>query len=103
LRTAKKNEEFFAIGSSQAEKTKNEEVVYADPEKITCRYWNYKDCDQTKITESTKEFLFMLDIAPDVPDNLDEAMAMLQSVVRELGASEIGIAVLDKEKREVEL
>ena len=103
LRTAEKGEEFLAIGATEVEKTKHGEVIYADPEKVTCRYRNYKDSDPTKITSATKEILFMLDIAPEVPETLDEAMKMLQQLLKELGATPLSTAILNQKKKEAEL
>lgn len=38
------------------------EVVYMDDAKVTCRFWNEKDSDVTKITNKTKDVLFMFDM-----------------------------------------
>lgn len=61
LRLAKKGEEFTAILSKQIEKTSSGEVVYSDSKGVFCRYWNNKDSDRTKITQSTKNLLLVFD------------------------------------------
>lgn len=66
LRLAQKDEPFVPLGNpKQIEKTKNNEVIYADDEKTICRYWNLQDCHPTRITEDTKTIMFVFDIWDD--------------------------------------
>jgi Uncharacterized conserved protein len=37
------------------------EVVWRDDEGVTCRRWNWRQCVRTRITESTKNGLFLLE------------------------------------------
>jgi len=63
LRFAKKDEPFVPLGNpKQLEKTKNNEVIYADAQKVICRYWNLQDCHETRIISETKRVLFVFDI-----------------------------------------
>src|SRR6218665_3823092 len=48
-------------GRSQ-EKTKPREVAYIDDEKAICRYWNYRDCDQTKLVDGVTSAMFVFDL-----------------------------------------
>jgi lysyl-tRNA synthetase class 2 len=85
LRHARKGEEFLPLGFRQIEKTKSGEVIYADAEKVVCRYWNHKDCDGTKLSANVQDVLFIIDGAPSVPDELilaalhDLEQALLQA------------------------
>lgn len=62
---------FTAIGhaNAQPERTKSGEVAYVDDEKVVCRYWNCRDCDQTKLGPEVRDALFVFDLidAPGVP------------------------------------
>jgi DNA/RNA-binding domain of Phe-tRNA-synthetase-like protein len=62
---------FTAIGhaNAQPERTKSGEVAYVDDEKVVCRYWNCRDCDQTKLSPDVRDALFVFDLidAPGVP------------------------------------
>ncbi len=62
---------FTAIGhaNAQPERTKSGEVAYVDDEKVVCRYWNCRDCDQTKLNDDVHDALFVFDLleAPGVP------------------------------------
>lgn len=54
-----KGKMFYPLGNvKSAQTTKDREVAYSDNEKVVCRYWNLQDCDQTKITNVTKDVLF---------------------------------------------
>lgn len=46
---------------AQPELTKTGEVAYVDDEKVVCRYWNYRDCDQTKLVPGVCDALFIFD------------------------------------------
>jgi len=50
--------------------TKSGEIAYFDNEKVICRYWNYQDCSQTKITNNTENILFFFDQIIDDEDNV---------------------------------
>jgi len=63
LRLAAKDEPFVPLGApKQTEKTKNGEIVYADGEKVMCRYWNLQDCHTTRITDDTTDVVFFFDL-----------------------------------------
>ena len=55
---------FTAIGhaNAQPERTKSGEVAYVDDEKVVCRYWNCRDCDQTKLSPDVTDGLFLFDL-----------------------------------------
>lgn len=71
---------FSPLGNAKnIQPTKVKEVAYIDNEKVICRYWNLQDCDQTKITNSTKDVLFVFDIIANdlnevngISDNIDK-------------------------------
>jgi lysyl-tRNA synthetase class 2 len=72
LRYAKKGEAFVPLGNPhQIEKTKGSEIVYADEGKIICRYWNCRDCEETKITPATRRVVFFLDLSRGLEENFD--------------------------------
>lgn len=105
LRPAKKGEIFKPLGLKQVEKTKNGEIVYADNEKILCRYWNNKDSDLTKITKDSKDILFIFDSSPEVKRlDLDCAVNMLANVIEDnCPEATISTCVLDNELQEFSL
>jgi DNA/RNA-binding domain of Phe-tRNA-synthetase-like protein len=55
---------FTALGqpNGSQEATKPREVAYVDAEKAICRYWNYRDCDQTKLVSDLTDVVFVFDL-----------------------------------------
>ncbi|MFH1056293.1 MAG: phenylalanine--tRNA ligase beta subunit-related protein, partial [Candidatus Micrarchaeota archaeon] len=66
LRFAKEGEKFTPLGALEVQETNEGEVVYADEQKILCRKWNYRDCEEAKIAEYTKKFVLVVDGAMDI-------------------------------------
>ena len=54
------NEVFEPLGGGQ-EVTDPGEVIYRDGNRVLTRRWNCRDCDATKITETTAEFVLMIE------------------------------------------
>lgn len=59
------NELFEPLGGGQ-EATEPGEIVYRDQQRVLTRRWNYRDCDATKITEHTTDFVLMIEAPGDI-------------------------------------
>jgi len=67
IRRAGYDEPFRGIGGSN-ELARDGEVVYADACRLLTRGWNYRDCDHTKVTTTSRTVLFMVErVSRDVP------------------------------------
>jgi DNA/RNA-binding domain of Phe-tRNA-synthetase-like protein len=78
LTFAEKGIEFIPLANpNSTQLTKNDEVIYKDDKKVTCRYWNLKDSDLTKITNETKDIIFMLDM---IKENADDAKQTFETI-----------------------
>lgn len=61
------------------------EVVWRDDHGVTCRRWNWRQCVRTRITESTKNALFLLERLEPYPlDRLQKAGEDLAARLRVL-------------------
>jgi DNA/RNA-binding domain of Phe-tRNA-synthetase-like protein len=61
------------------------EVVWCDDEGVTCRRWNWRQCVRTRITESTKNGLFLFErLEPYSLDRLHAAAEDLAARLRVL-------------------
>ncbi|WP_242883053.1 B3/B4 domain-containing protein [Actinomadura litoris] len=59
------------------------EVVWRDDEGVTCRRWNWRQCVRTRLTENTKNGLFLLErLEPYSLDRLAEAGEELATRLR---------------------
>ena len=65
------NEPFEPLGGGQ-EATETGEIVYRDRQRVLTRRWNYRDCDATKITEHTTDFLLMIEAPEGIEASLVE-------------------------------
>lgn len=70
---------FTAIGhaNAQPERTRSGEVAYVDDEKVVCRYWNCRDCDQAKLGPHVRDALFVFDLIDEDPDSVAAGLVSL--------------------------
>ena len=81
LRLAKQGENFIGINGKDTEQTNAGEVVYADEQGITCRLWNFKDSDRTKITKATTKFAVFFDGIGDA-ELIQKAQADMEAALK---------------------
>ncbi len=82
LRFSPGGEEFTPLGSDKREETYAGEVVYADDERILTRRWNYRDCDETKITGETRSVVLFIDGPEGVPrSSVEDALLDLENML----------------------
>lgn len=64
------------------------EVVWRDDAGVTCRRWNWRQCYRTRLTEDTRDAVFIcdvLDIEPgDAPARADEVLAQLTAAIAQV-------------------
>jgi DNA/RNA-binding domain of Phe-tRNA-synthetase-like protein len=96
LRLSEGGEAFLSLGASEPEETYKGEPVYADEVRILTRRWNFRDCDETKITHGTREIAMFIDGSDVVPrKNVDEALSELEAILMEHCGGEYASAVAD--------
>lgn len=69
LRLARKGEEFTGIGMKKPVVLEGNEAVVSDSEKLIAIY-PYRDADDTKVTEATKDVLLLLCGAPGIKEEV---------------------------------
>jgi len=104
LRFSVGGEEFTPLGSDKTELTYVGEVVYADDERILTRRWNYRDCDETKITEGTRNAVLFADGPEGVPrSSVEEALLDLERLINEYCGGEYSSGVAWVDEKEITL
>jgi len=85
LRFSSGNEPFHPLGGGEQKLTKPGEVVYSDNKQVLTTKWNFLDCDSTKITLETKNFILCMERAdPRIPINsLKEATNNLRETLEQ--------------------
>jgi len=85
------------LGEKEARAPKAGEVIYTDDLGAICRRWNWKEAERTKLTEDTKRAVLVLEALPPVTLNeLEEAMAELEKLVRAHTGAVVTGSVLDQ-------
>lgn len=69
LRLTKEGEEMLLLGDSDTTKTEEGEIAYADATKLLTLDLNYRDINETKISESTKNIVLYADGAPGIAES----------------------------------
>jgi DNA/RNA-binding domain of Phe-tRNA-synthetase-like protein len=99
LRPSDGGEEFMPLGTKKYENTYKGEVVYADNSRILTRRWNYRDCDETKITLDTKKLIMFVDGSPEIPLNIiQSALEDLQNTLSRYCGGSYNIEIANREK-----
>lgn len=70
LRLTKEGEEMLLLGDSESTRTEAGEIAYSDAEKLLTLDLNYRDINETKITESTKNIILYADGAPGIDEGI---------------------------------
>lgn len=80
------------------------EVMYKDDVSAICRRWNWREADRTKLTESTKNAILVIEALPPVNrEVLTSATRELNSLVREFCGATAMEYILDAEHPTIEL
>ena len=75
LRVSDGGEIFIPLGASTQEETYCGEVVYTDDTRILTRRWNYRDSDETKITDETRNLVMFIDASSKIKlDSVESAL-----------------------------
>jgi len=104
LRLSEGGEGFLSLGASETEETYEGEPVYADDARILTRRWNFRDCDETKITRETREIAMFVDGSEVVHrEAVEEALRELEAVLKEHCGGEYASAIADSGNPSVSL
>jgi len=104
LTFAQGNEKFTPLGETKTEHPDKGEVIYRDDNRVLCRRWNWRDCDETKITEKTKNaVLYIEGIPPITKSKLIEACKELVDLIKTFFKGEAKYYILNKSKNSVEI
>lgn len=97
-------EEFTPILSKDNEPPDKGEISWGDGKGITCRKWNWRQCDRTKVTPNTREGYFIIDgLPPATRENIQKAGEELISLAKKYLGADGEIYWLDKDHPEVEV
>ena len=99
VRTATAEDTFLPFGAEERETVEIDEVVYATGTKVRTRRWIWRQSEEGKIGDETKELLFILD---GFKDNLDRVMAArdeLEDILKNKIGCKTKAGLIDKDNR----
>ena len=97
LTVAEGNEPFRPLHAADEETARAGEIIYRDDREVLCRRWNWRECDKTKMSESTTDVVLVVEGLPPVSrGDIELILSDLKAlVIKSCGGSSIS-AVLDR-------
>lgn len=84
LTFAKGDERFIELGKNEETNPKAGEIIYRDRKEVLCRRWNWRECNKTKITESTKSVALVIEgLPPTDKDEIIDIMGAMASFLED--------------------
>lgn len=104
VRFSREGDQFIPFGEEEAEILDPGELVYAVGNKVRTRRWIWRQSEEGKIVESTKNIFFPIDgFKNSNYDNLMAAREELATLLKEIFDCEIKLGFIDKDNREFEI
>ncbi|MBW2978388.1 hypothetical protein KY331_06085 [Candidatus Woesearchaeota archaeon] len=100
LKHASGVESFTPMGTKRKEHPNKGEVIYEDDtRRVICRRWNWRDCEQTKITSETKNAIIFIDgLPPLTKEKVEDIQAEMKDLITTFcNAREVALHVANKE------
>ncbi len=102
LAIAKGNERFVPLGQKKPENPDKGEVIYKDSKRVLCRRWNWRDSNETKITEKTKNAVIYVEGLPPVnKKKLVDVCKEVVDLVSTFCSGDVKYYILNKKNPEV--
>ena len=84
------------LGEPEARPPRPGEVIYRDRAGAICRRWNWKEADRTKLTETTRSAILVVEaLPPATREDVSAAVEQLARRVRERCGATVVTAILD--------
>ncbi len=104
LKFTEGREAFRPLGSIDVEEAAEGEVAYMDEGGITCRYWNYRECERTKFTPKTVNALvFIEDLSKMHMDKFGQILEEMAEMIAKYIGGAIEPHILNEENLEINL
>lgn len=89
------------LGDEKEESPSKGEVIYKDSVSAICRRWNWREADRTKLTESTKNCILVIEsLMPDGKSKVTDALNELNKILNSAFSLKTNQFVLDASIRE---
>lgn len=97
-------EKGIALGSDHEEVCDKGEVAYVDDAGFLCRRWNWREADRTKIEETTKNAILVIEKVPGiVREKLDGALSETQTLIERYLHGKCAMVILSHDQTSYEI
>ena len=104
LTFAKGGEQFTPLGRTDPESADEGEVIYRDDKKVLCRRWNWRECDQTKMTPETKNVSIVVEgLPPATKEGVQSVASELAETIKKYCGGEGETHILNSETPTIDL
>lgn len=104
LTFARGDEPFMPLGGFATEYPSPGEVIYRDHVKVLCRRWVWRQSDDDKMTEATRDLEMNVDgLPPATPDEVRAAMAECAGLIRQVTGADCRQFILSASRQAVRL
>ncbi len=98
------NEPFRAINSIEVQSAEEKEIAYIDEGGIVQRYWNYLECERTKLTNTTvNSAIFVEDLSKMSTQDFADILSEIANNIQKYLGGEIVVNVLNMDLKEADL
>lgn len=104
VRFSNEGDLFIPFGETEAETLKEGELIYSVGDKVKTRRWIWRQSEEGKITEESKNIFFPIDGFKDKNyDNVIGARDELAKLLKEIFNCEVSVGFVNRDNRELEL
>lgn len=104
VRFSKDGDQFVPFGQKKAEILEDGEIIYAVGDTVKTRRWIWRQSENGKITEESKNIFFPIDGFIDKNyDSVMKARDELADLVKTIFDCEVKVGFIDKNNREIEI
>ena len=104
LTFAKGTEKFTEVKTREKKNPEKAEVVYKDDEKILCRRWNWRECEESKITNKTEDVIIYVEgIFPVTNKKVKEICRETADLIKMFCGGKTKYYVLNDKRNEVKI
>ena len=104
LKFATGKEKFTPLGKNTADNPDKGEVIYKDDKKVLCRRWNWRECDESKITNDTKDLVIYIEgLFPVEEKKVEEICKETIELIKMFCNGKLTYHILNKKRPEVKI
>ncbi len=104
LTFAEGDEQFTELNSDETKNPKEGEIIYKDDKDVLCRRWNWRECEKSKMTESTKNVAIVVEgLSPFTENEIKEITQELSELIQKYCSGTTDTHILNVNNSEINI